>query len=113
MKPRMRFLNTIFVLLIITLGCDQISATSIGKITENPRKYSGIQVTIKGEVTDSFSFLVMKYFVVKDGTGEIAVVTTRPLPRKGESIKVTGTVEEAFSIGDRQLLVVLEGEAKK
>jgi hypothetical protein len=51
----------------------------------------------------------VKYFVIRDGTGEVAVVTTRPLPKKGESIKVSGTVEEAFSIGDKQLLVVFSG----
>jgi hypothetical protein len=113
MKSRKEFLNILYVFLLVTLGCDQISSTSIGKIIENPRKYAGNQVTINGEVTDSFSFFVVKYFVIRDGTGEVAVVTTRPLPKKGERIKVSGTVEEAFSIGDKQLLVLVEGEYKK
>lgn len=113
MAPTKRFVNILFILFIIILGCDQISSTPIRKIIENPRKYSGIEVTIKGNVTDSFSFLVVKYFVVNDGSGEIAVVTGRPLPKKGERIQVTGTVEEAFSVGDKQLLVVFEGEARK
>ncbi len=113
MRSRKAFFYIQYALLMITLGCDQISSTSIGKIIENPREYAGNQVMIKGEVTDAVSFFVVKYFMIKDGSGEIAVVTTRPLPRKGERIRVSGTVEEAFSIGGKQLLVVVEGEAKK
>jgi len=35
-------------------------------------------------------------------------VTEKPLPKIGTKIKVKGTVEEAFSIGDKQLLVIKE-----
>jgi hypothetical protein len=56
----------------------------MGKMIKNPRTYAGSQVTIKGEVTDAGSFFVVKYFVIRDGTGEIAVVTIRPLPKKVE-----------------------------
>ena len=56
---------------------------------------------------------VVKYFVVQDKTGQIAVVSDKPLPRKGTTIKVTGTVREAFSIGDQQLLVLVEEGGNK
>ena len=57
--------------------------------------------------------IVVKYFVIKDGTGEIVVVTEKPLPKEGTKITVKGTVQEAFSIGDKQLLVVVENEENK
>jgi hypothetical protein len=55
----------------------------------------------------------MKYFMVKDKTGEIVVVTKRPLPREGTAIKVTGTVREAFSIADKQVIVIVENAGKE
>ena len=106
--------RTIFrVLVIFSLllaGCTSLSTTPINKILDNPRDYAGKPVTISGEVTEVFSFLVIKYFTVKDKTGQIVVVTERPLPNVGAKIVVKGTVEEAFSIGDKRLIVIVEKE---
>jgi hypothetical protein len=101
-----------FVLLvsILPMGCNKIFATPINKILENPRDYDGKPVKISGEVTEVFGLVVVKYFVVKDKTGEIIVVTKRPLPREGTKITVKGKVQNAFSIGDKQLIVIVENE---
>jgi cob(I)alamin adenosyltransferase len=53
---------------------------------------------------------VVKYFSIRDDSGEIAVVTNKPLPKKGETIKVKGKVQEAFSLGTETLLVIIETE---
>ncbi len=103
----------VFWLIIFLSGCDSLFPTPIAKILQNPRKYEGKQVTVSGRVVESFGLVVVRYFVVKDDTGEITVVTERSLPRKGEQIKVTGRVEEAFSIGDQQLIVIKEEQEKK
>jgi cytochrome c-type biogenesis protein CcmE len=95
---------------LLLIGCN--TSTPINKILENPRDYAGKPVKISGEVTEVFSLVVVKYFVVKDKTGEITVVTKRPLPREGTEITVKGTVQEAFSIGDKQLIVIVENEKK-
>jgi hypothetical protein len=87
-------------------------ATDIGDIIGNPRKFAETEVTVSGEVTEVFSLLVMRYFVVRDKTGEITVITERPLPAKGEKIKVTGTVREAFSLGSVTRLVIVETPKK-
>jgi len=97
---------------ILVIGCNSLSATPINRILENPREYSGKTVTISGKVTEVFSLVFVKYFVVEDKTAEIVVVTNKPLPREGTKIMVKGTVEEAFSIGDKQLVVIVEEEAK-
>ncbi len=98
------------VISLILTACEGTVTTPIGKIIENPRDFDGKSIAISGEVTEIFSLLVIKYFVVKDKTGEIIVVTERPLPKQGTKIKVKGTVEEAFSIGDKQLIVIVEGK---
>jgi len=98
------------LIILLSAGCSSLMATPIKKILDNPRDYSNKSVTVSGEVTELFSLFVIKYFVVKDGSGEIIVVSQNPLPAKGSKITVKGTVQEAFSLGDQQLLVIMEKE---
>lgn len=102
--------RVLFIFPLLLAGCTSLSSTPINKILENPRDYAGKTATISGEVTEVFSLLIIKYFIVKDKTGQIAVVTERPLPNVGAKIVVKGTVEEAFSIGDKRLIVIAEKE---
>lgn len=81
---------------------------AINDIVERPRDYAGKEVTVKGEVTDAFSLLAIKYFTINDGTGRIAVFSDKPLPKRGDKIKVTGKVEEAFSFGTETLTILIE-----
>jgi hypothetical protein len=96
----------------ILAGCARIFATPIEEILQNPRDYSGKTVTVSGEVTEVAGLIFVKYFVVKDRTGEITVITRRPLPRENTRITVKGKVETAFSIGSKQLIVIVENEEK-
>lgn len=82
--------------------------TSIADIQAHPRDYADKEVTVEGEVKDAFGFFMVKYFTLDDGSGEIGVVTERPLPQHGERIRVTGKVREAFSLGDRTALMLVE-----
>lgn len=97
-----------FLLAQFLNSCGSFLSTPIRKILDNPRDYSGKPVVISGEVVEIFSLLVIKYFVVRDKTGEITVITDRPLPKKGAAVTVKGTVQEAFSLGDRQVMVIVE-----
>jgi len=109
-KKNSMFLKNFFLICYIgfTLASCGIGVTNIGDITQRPRDFAGKEVTISGEVVDTFSLLIVKYFVVRDNSGEISVVTEKPLPVKGEKIKVKGTVKEAFSIGTKTALVLVE-----
>ncbi|MBN1663575.1 MAG: hypothetical protein JW943_08245 [Deltaproteobacteria bacterium] len=91
----------------------RISHTAIGDILKNPRNYEGTSVTIEGQVIDPISLLIVKYYKVKDNTGEIIVTTRRLLPTAGEKIRVKGTIDSAFSIGPEQLLVLIETEKQQ
>jgi hypothetical protein len=93
---------------LMLIGCS--TSTPINKIIENPRDYDGKLVKISGEVTEAVGLVVLQYFVVKDKTGEIDVVTKRPLPKEGTKITVEGRVKDAFSIGDKQVIVIVENE---
>jgi aspartyl/asparaginyl-tRNA synthetase len=103
----------LFLFVFAAMACSGIFSTPIKKIIDNPRDYDGKKVTVSGEVTETFSFFVMKYFVVSDGTGTITVVTKKPLPKKGAKIRLRGEVNEMFSLGDSQTLVIVEDSGKK
>jgi hypothetical protein len=93
---------------LLAAACGYFFPTKIGDILKNPREYAGKEVTVSGEVKEVLALIVFKSFVLKDETGEIAVITSRTLPAVGQKLKVTGTVKEAFSLGTRNLLVIRE-----
>ncbi len=112
MQKRIKIVAIFLGLLITVAACDTLFPTPISDILQNPRKYEGVQVKVSGQVVDIFGLFVVRYFVIKDDTGAITVVTQRPLPNKGEHISVIGKVEEAFSLGDQQLIVIEENPRK-
>ncbi|MHC1727102.1 MAG: hypothetical protein AB9866_14025 [Syntrophobacteraceae bacterium] len=112
MKHTAKAFGIITLLIFLIAACDGIGTTSIGDIINKPRDYADKKVTVSGEVRETLSLFVIKYFVVQDRTGQIAVVTDKPLPKKGTTIRITGTVKEAFSVGDQQLLVLIEEVGK-
>ncbi len=97
--------------IMFLVGCTRF--TPIKEILDDPHDYGGKTVTIAGQVTEVTGLVFLKYFVVQDKTGKITVITSRPLPKEGAGIKVTGTVREEFAIGDKQVIVIVENEPKK
>ncbi len=80
----------------------------IQDVLTKPRDFLEKPATISGEVTDSASLFFMKYFVIKDDTGEIMVITEKPIPKAGSRLKVTGLAKDAFSFGNKQIIVLIE-----
>lgn len=98
-----------FCFVIVWLvACDALFPVSILKILQNPRDYAGKEVQVSGTVDDTFSIFFLKYFVIRDDTGKLVIITEKPLPRKGDKAKVKGKIEEAFSLGDQQMIVMIE-----
>ena len=102
----------LFLLASVAIACRGIFPTPISKIIDNPRDYDGKKVIVSGEVTETFSLFVLKYFVVDDKTGTITVITQKALPKKGTKVRVKGAVSEMFSLGDTQALVIIEAAKK-
>ena len=105
----------IAILIVIVIGAgawfyfSEVHHARIDNILSNPKSYEGKVVTIEGEVTDRTSFSVgLKFFKVKDETGEITVVTRKSLPEVRSTMSVKGRIDEAFPIGDQKLVVFVE-----
>lgn len=82
--------------------------TPIAEIQNHPRTWVGKTVLVTGEVKETFSLVVHKQFVIMDPTGEITVVTSKPLPKKGEKLNIEAVVEEGWSIGSETRTVLRE-----
>ena len=103
----------IVILILIGIGAwyyfSRVHFSQIQSILSNPKTYEGKVVTIEGEVTDRTSFFgVIKFYKVRDKTGEIIVVTKKTLPELKSMVRIKGRIDEAFPIGDLKLLVFLE-----
>ena len=98
------------VSLSLCVACLAPGATPIRSILDDPRKYDGKIVTVSGQVQDSTNLVVLKWYRVADETGSIVVVASGAVPRRGARIQVTGTVRQAFVIGDESLTVIMEAD---
>lgn len=100
-----RFLTPLALLLLA--GC--ASVTPIGQLLDNPGRYDGKTVRIKGEVQSSAGALGMGGYQVKDNTGTLTVVSERAAPpRTGATIGVKGVFQALFTLGSRSLAVLRE-----
>jgi hypothetical protein len=112
MKKKEKNLFVLYLMIFGFASCNSIFPTPITKILQNPHEYAGKNIMISGRVEEIFSLYVIKGFAISDETGEIIVISKRPLPQKGSYIKVYGEVEEAFSLVGPQIIVIVESAEK-
>jgi len=110
----------IAILIVIAIGAgiwyyfSQIHPTNIEKIVSNPTAYTGKEVAIEGEVTDRTAFFgVLKFYKLRDKSGEITVVTKKSLPEMRSNMSVKGRIDDAFPLGDQKLMVFVEESVEK
>ena len=82
--------------------------TPIGKILGDLRTWDGQIVTVRGEVTSRVKILGFKAYELTDDSGQIMIVTERGVPNAGETVTVTGVVNEVFSMGQLTKTVIME-----
>lgn len=115
-----KVITGILIIVVIVIGAgawyyfSQVRKTPIAKILSGPKEYEGKVVTIEGDITDRTAFfVVVKFFKVRDKTGEIIVVTKKSLPEVKSIVRVKGRIDDAFPIGDQKLLVFMEESIEK
>ncbi|MCZ2075412.1 MAG: hypothetical protein HUU41_11715 [Bryobacteraceae bacterium] len=73
----------------------------IGRILDNPTRYQDRSVSIEGTVTNSFGAFVAGGYQVQDDTGQILVLASGSVPRKGVRVKVDGRVQSGVTFMGR------------
>jgi hypothetical protein len=82
--------------------------TSIADINRDPGRFAGKEVTIAGNVSDSFGALGNGVFQLDDGTGRMWVYSQNfGVPGSGQKVAVKGRVEQGFAVGGRSFGVIL------
>ena len=79
--------------------------TEIAQIIENPNKFEGQQVKVKGEVVDRLKipFFDAKSYVIDDGTGRVTVATNTALPEIGSNVAIIAIGSNAAIIGGESI----------
>jgi hypothetical protein len=72
----------------------------IGDILARPSEFSDRAVVVEGRVTKAVQlpFVNQHVYFLNDGSGEIAVVTTRDVPQRDATVRARGTVNSAATI---------------
>jgi hypothetical protein len=97
----------ITVFSLILTGCP--TRTSIAKINNDPGHFANREVTIAGQVTNSFGAMGSGVFQVDDGSGAMWVFSQHfGVPGNGVKLAVTGTITQGFSFGGRNFAVILK-----
>ncbi len=86
----------LFVVVLASAACASIT---INKVLADPSRFRDRDVTVSGEVADSFSVASRGAYRLKDGSGELWVISDKGVPRNGAQVKVTGKIREGFNLG--------------
>ena len=92
----------------------QVHPTSIEKIVNNPGDYAGKELAVEGEITDRTAFFgTLKFYKIKDKSGDIIVLTKKSLPEVKSNAVVKGRLVDEFVLGDQKLTVFREESIEK
>jgi hypothetical protein len=101
--PRVSLVLALFVL----AGC--ASVTPINQLLNDPSRYDGKTVRIKGQVQGAVGGLGVGAYEVKDNTGKLTVVSDKgDPPRTGATVGVKGKFQALLSLGFKSLAVLRE-----
>ena len=94
-----RYIALAILLSAVAAGSAACAGKTIQHVMADPSRYRDRDVTISGNVTDSYSVAGQGAYRLEDRTGSIWVVSTHGVPRKGAEVKTTGTIKEGFNLG--------------
>jgi hypothetical protein len=95
--PGLKKFAVVFGLLAALGGCDYLpfGYTPIGEIVGSPGRFDGQEVKVRGEVTQitKLPLIEIKSYTLRDGSGEILVLTEGTLPPLNERTAVRAQVK--------------------
>jgi hypothetical protein len=81
---------------------------SIVRVTRDPGRFAGREITVAGHVTNSFGAMGSGAFEVDDGTGHLWVFSDHyGIPGRDARVAVTGRIEQGFSFRGRNFGTIL------
>lgn len=103
---RILFLLLLSLAGLLLAGCPH--REGIAKINQDPARFAGKEISIAGQVTDSFGAAGSGVFQMDDGTGTIWVFSKGyGVPGGGAKVAVTGVIQQGFAFGGRNFATIL------
>ena len=91
-----RFSLLLIPVALLLSGC---GTQRIGRILQDPGRYTNRNVTVEGTVTNSVGAFVAGVYEVQDDSGKIYVLSmTGGVPAKGARVKVDGKVTPGVNV---------------
>jgi hypothetical protein len=101
-----------FALLAALAGCDALPGgyTPIKDIVKAPARFQDTEVKVRGTVTATLGVPLTDYrvFMLKDGTGEIPIVTRGSLPPANTQVALRGKVLNVAVVADQPIGLRIE-----
>jgi hypothetical protein len=85
-------------------GCDYFVYTSVKDVLAAPGKFEGVEVKLKGTVTDAkhLPLINVQTYTLQDGDAKIAVIVLQgTLPAVNDRVKLKGTVKSAMIVNGK------------
>lgn len=100
--------SALLLLAVLVLGACR-GTMSIGELLDDPGRYDGETVRVRGTVESSAGLLGAGAYRLDDGTGTLNVVNRDGgVPREGARVGVEGEFRSVFTIGATSQAVLLE-----
>jgi hypothetical protein len=84
-------------LLLLVVSAASCATASVNKVLADPSRYRDKDVTVTGEVSDSFSVMSRGAYRIKDDSGQLWVVSDKGVPRNGARVEVKGKIREGYN----------------
>ncbi len=87
---------TATILVASLVGC---ASKRINDVLADPARYSDKNVTLTGDVVESYSITGRGFYRIEDGTGRLWIFSDKGVPRKGARVSVKGKIKDGFDLG--------------
>ena len=96
----------VFCVLSFAFACNSVR---IADLQRDPGKYAGKEITVAGQVSESFGVMGNGAYQLNDGSGSIWVISEGyGVPGNGAKVAVTGTLFQGASFGGRAFGLALK-----
>jgi hypothetical protein len=89
---------TRWIVATASLASAACAQKTVNDVLADPGRYAQKEVSISGQVVESFSLVGRGFYCVEDSTGRLWVFSSKGVPRKGAGVKVKGKIQDGFDI---------------
>ena len=95
MSGNTKWLLLASLIAVVGLGCAQ---KTVNDVLADPSRYARKDISLEGQVVESFSVAGHGFYRIEDPTGRLWVFSNQGVPRKGAKVRVKGRIHDGFDL---------------